>query len=404
MFNIAVVYGGYSSEYEVSVKSGKFIYENLKDNSDWNVYEVCISNDKNFVKYNKNVYELDYKSFSFSVNGTVIKPNAVFNIIHGDPGENGDLAEILERNQIPQTACDVYVSKLTSNKKKYIDFVSSLGVPSSKQVLITRNEIDNISSLSSSIKFPCIVKPNNGGSSIGVSKVYKANELDEKVQIKLKDIRGMKANEGVDSLEMNMNMVISTRNKKDTLFYLNKIFAFPKIGLPEFIVKFATNLLTDEYDAKVTLSDINGPDKLNFTFPFEVNSFEPNKIKNKNLSIEGYYFSSLEDKTTILAPHSKLENGTYALFYGMDGFKVKKNKIYPGIAIRIEDEAGKEMFSFENALKTNKENGLELPLESNNISAYFELTDGQVNQKCTVFFTLYDFYSKGRITIKQEFN
>ena len=51
MFNIAVVYGGYSSEYEVSVKSGKFIYENLKDNLDWNVYEVCISNDKNFVKY-----------------------------------------------------------------------------------------------------------------------------------------------------------------------------------------------------------------------------------------------------------------------------------------------------------------------------------------------------------------
>ena len=44
MINIAVVFGGYSSEHEVSVKSGKFIYENLKDNSDWNVFEVCISN------------------------------------------------------------------------------------------------------------------------------------------------------------------------------------------------------------------------------------------------------------------------------------------------------------------------------------------------------------------------
>ena len=213
MFNIAVVYGGYSSEYEVSVKSGKFIYENLKDNLDWNVYEVCISNDKNFVKYNKNVYELDYKSFSFSVNGTVIKPNAVFNIIHGDPGENGDLAEILERNQIPQTACDVYVSKLTSNKKKYIDFVSSLGVPSSKQVLITRNEIDNISSLSSSIIFPCIVKPNNGGSSIGVSKVYKVNELNEKVQIAFKEDDEVLIESFLDGQEVSVG-VIQNKNER----------------------------------------------------------------------------------------------------------------------------------------------------------------------------------------------
>ena len=185
----------------------------MKDNSDWNVYEVCISNDKNFVKYNKNVYELDYKSFSFSVNGTVIKPNAVFNIIHGDPGENGDLAEILERNQIPQTACDVYVSKLTSNKKKYIDFVSSLGVPSSKQVLITRNEIDNISSLSSSIIFPCIVKPNNGGSSIGVSKVYKVNELNEKVQIAFKEDDEVLIESFLDGQEVSVG-VIQNKNER----------------------------------------------------------------------------------------------------------------------------------------------------------------------------------------------
>ena len=213
MFNIAVVYGGYSSEYEVSVKSGKFIYENLKDNLDWNVYEVCISNDKNFVKYNKNVYELDYKSFSFNVNGTVIKPNAVFNIIHGDPGENGDLAEILEKNKIPQTACDVYVSKLTSNKKKYIEFVSSLGVPSSKQVLITRNEIDNISSLSSSIIFPCIVKPNNGGSSIGVSKVYNVNELNEKVQIAFKEDDEVLIESFLDGQEVSVG-VIQNKNER----------------------------------------------------------------------------------------------------------------------------------------------------------------------------------------------
>jgi len=213
MVNIAVVFGGYSSEYEVSIKGGKFIYKNLKNNSDWNVYEVCISKEKNFVRYNKKVYDLDYESFSFNFNGTVIKPNAVFNIIHGDPGENGDLAEILEKNKIPQTACDVSVSKLTSNKKKYIEFVNSLGIPSSKQVLITNKNIDNLSSLIDSISFPCIVKPNNGGSSIGVSKVYKSNEINEKIQIAFKEDDEVLIESFLDGQEVSVG-VIQNKNKR----------------------------------------------------------------------------------------------------------------------------------------------------------------------------------------------
>ena len=58
MKNIAVVFGGYSSEYEVSVKSAKFIYDNLKDNSNWNVYEVCISKKKNTVKFKEKIFRL----------------------------------------------------------------------------------------------------------------------------------------------------------------------------------------------------------------------------------------------------------------------------------------------------------------------------------------------------------
>ena len=64
---------------------------------------------------------MDYESFSFKINDKLIKPDAVFNIIHGEPGENGDLAQILEKNKIPQTACDTRVSKLTFNKNKYIE-------------------------------------------------------------------------------------------------------------------------------------------------------------------------------------------------------------------------------------------------------------------------------------------
>ncbi len=213
MVNIAVVFGGYSSEYEVSVKSGKFIYKNLKDNLDWNIYEVCISKEKKFVRYDNELYDLNYESFTFNINEKFIKPDAVFNIIHGDPGENGALAEILEKNKIPQTACDVLVSKLTSNKKKYVEFVNSLGIPSSKQVLITKKNIDNLSSLTSSISFPCIVKPNKGGSSIGISKVYKSNEINEKIQIAFKEDDEVLIESFLDGQEVSVG-VIQKKNER----------------------------------------------------------------------------------------------------------------------------------------------------------------------------------------------
>ena len=103
MKNIGVVFGGYSSEYEVSVNSGKFIYDNLKDNPKWNVYKICISLDSNVVKFDNKVFDLDFENFSFKIDNKIIKLDAVFNIVHGNPGENGLLAKVLEKNNIPQT-------------------------------------------------------------------------------------------------------------------------------------------------------------------------------------------------------------------------------------------------------------------------------------------------------------
>ena len=207
MKNIAVVFGGYSSEFEVSVKSGRFIYENLKDNDNWNVYEICISNEKNFVRYNDRIYNLDFESFSFKINDKLIKPDAIFNIIHGEPGENGDLAKILENNRIPQTACDMEVSKLTFNKNKYIEFVNNLGVPSSKQILIKKNDIDYLDDLTKSIKYPCIVKPNNGGSSIGLSKVNMKEDLNEKIQIAFQEGEEVLIEDFLDGQEVSVGVI-----------------------------------------------------------------------------------------------------------------------------------------------------------------------------------------------------
>ena len=187
MKNIAVVFGGFSSEFEVSVRSGKFIYENLKDNQSLNVYQICISKESNYVIYDNNKYDLNYMDFSFSINGKVINLDGIFNIIHGEPGENGDLADVLEKNNIPQTGCNSFVSNLTFDKKRYIDFVNELDVPSSKQILLTNENQHNLTKIINDINIPCIVKPNNGGSSIGVSKVNHIDDLEDKIKIAFKE-------------------------------------------------------------------------------------------------------------------------------------------------------------------------------------------------------------------------
>ena len=187
MKNIAVVFGGFSSEYEVSVKSGKFIYENLKDNHSLNVYQICISKERNYVIYDNNKYDLDYINLSFNINGEKINLDGIFNIIHGEPGENGDLANILEKNNIPQTGCNSFVSDLTFDKKRYIDFVNKLDIPSSKHILLTSENQYDLKKIMSEISIPCIVKPNNGGSSIGVSKVNHIYDLENKIKIAFKE-------------------------------------------------------------------------------------------------------------------------------------------------------------------------------------------------------------------------
>ena len=213
MKNIAVVFGGFSSEYEVSVKSGKFIYENLKDNRSLNVYQICISKESNYVIYDNNKYDLNYMDFSFSINGKIINLDGIFNIIHGEPGENGELADILEKNNIPQTGCNSFVSNLTFDKKRYIDFVNKLDIPSSKHILLTNKNQHNLTKIISDINIPCIVKPNNGGSSIGVSKVNNIDDLEDKIKIAFKESNQVLIEDFLDGQEVSVG-VLETKGER----------------------------------------------------------------------------------------------------------------------------------------------------------------------------------------------
>ena len=174
--NIAIVAGGDSGEYDVSIKSGQQVELHL-DRSKFSPWLIEIRGMNWIYRRNREVFPIDKNDFSLALDGNKIRFDAVFNAIHGSPGENGKLQGYFDMTGIPYTSCDVATSALTFNKAFCKKIVASLGVPTAKSVHIFRDHPQPGILVLKEIKFPCFVKPNNGGSSVGMSKVNRVDEL-----------------------------------------------------------------------------------------------------------------------------------------------------------------------------------------------------------------------------------
>ncbi|PWV57122.1 D-alanine--D-alanine ligase [Chitinophaga sp. S165] len=176
--NIALVAGGYSGEYVISVQSAAVIEKNI-DSSKYNVYKISITRDGwNYTGADGQQIEVDKNDFTLTINGNKIKFNAVFIGIHGTPGEDGRLQGYFEMLGIPFTSCGMVTSALTFNKSYCNKVVSSLGIVNvSKSAHIFRDQPFDTKDILRTLKLPVFVKPAEGGSSIGMSKVNTAEEL-----------------------------------------------------------------------------------------------------------------------------------------------------------------------------------------------------------------------------------
>lgn len=174
--NIAVVCGGYTAERNISLGSGEVVVHNLEE-SDFNAFKVVIDPDGWFVEPEH--IPVDLSDFSFDWMGNEVKLEAVFNAIHGSPGEDGKLQGYLDMLGIPYTNCSVATSALTFNKAWTKQVLSHAGIPMAKGVLITKgpDEQEKIQMITSGFSLPVFVKPNNNGSSYGVSKVKSFDTL-----------------------------------------------------------------------------------------------------------------------------------------------------------------------------------------------------------------------------------
>lgn len=175
---VAVVMGGYSDEYVVSLKSGQLIYDSL-DRDLYDVYKVVILKDEwYFLDENDQKHGINKGDFSVTLdNQETLQFDVCFNIIHGTPGENGILQAYWDAIGQKYTGCAFYQSALTFNKKDTLAVLSKYGIPSAKSVYLRKGEEINADEIIENLGLPVFVKPNQSGSSLGISKVKEKNAL-----------------------------------------------------------------------------------------------------------------------------------------------------------------------------------------------------------------------------------
>jgi D-alanine-D-alanine ligase len=186
--NIALVTGGFSGEAVISYKSAVTIDNNL-DRDLFNVYKIDINPQGWFHQLTDGrKLEVDKNDFSLQIDNQKIIFDAVFIGMHGTPGEDGKLQGYFDTLKIPYTGCDATCSAITFNKRYATAVAGMAGIPVARSVVLIKSQFESPDEIAATLKFPVFVKPNNGGSSIGMSKVNSASEeLGQAIEKALKE-------------------------------------------------------------------------------------------------------------------------------------------------------------------------------------------------------------------------
>lgn len=175
--NIAIIMGGYSSEYKISLKSGSIVYK-YSDKEKFNLFSIHIYRDRwVYVAENKEEIPVNKHDFSIVIQGQKITFDCVFNAIHGSPGEDGLMQSYFELLGIPQTSCNAYQSALTFNKRDLLSVLKPYGIKAAASFYLNLGDEINEDAIIAKVGLPCFVKANKAGSSFGISKVYKKEAL-----------------------------------------------------------------------------------------------------------------------------------------------------------------------------------------------------------------------------------
>ena len=202
--------GGYSSEYEVSIRSGNEVYKNLSSYK-YNLFKIIITKEKWYcIDKNENKYYINIKNFS--VNKPKIEFDYVINIIHGSPGEDGLIQSYFKMLNIKHSSSEYFQTALTFNKSECKNFLIKHNILTPKSVLLSKQNNINIKDILNITGIPVFVKPNKGGSSFGISRVNNIDKLKNSIEYAFKEDNEVIVEQEIKGREISVG-VIKIKNK-----------------------------------------------------------------------------------------------------------------------------------------------------------------------------------------------
>ncbi|WP_373017703.1 D-alanine--D-alanine ligase [Muriicola sp.] len=205
--NIAIIMGGYSSEYQISLLSGQNVFKHL-DRSRFNPYRVVISTEKWVCLDDRDEeYPIDRSDFTVEIQGEKIEFQCVFNAVHGTPGEDGLMQAYLELAGIPQTSCDYYQAALTFNKRDLLSVLKPYGIKTAVSFYLDAGDTIDEDKILEKVGLPCFVKANRAGSSFGITKVRKKQELIKGIEHAFKEDDQIIIESFLDGTEVSVGVI-----------------------------------------------------------------------------------------------------------------------------------------------------------------------------------------------------
>jgi len=204
---IAVIMGGFSSEYKISLKSGNVVHQYL-DAKKFESYRIHISkNEWVYVDEEENKHIVNRDDFSIEVNSVHIQFDCVFNAIHGTPGEDGLMQAYFKLLGIAQTSCDYYQSALTFNKRDLLSVLEPYGIKSAASYYLNLGDEIDENAIIAKVGLPCFVKANKAGSSFGISKVYEKKALKPAIANAYKEDDEIIIEAFLDGIEVSVGVI-----------------------------------------------------------------------------------------------------------------------------------------------------------------------------------------------------